>query len=906
MADIRKTFNFRDGVQVDDEVLVVRGNRVGLGTTSPDQLLDVRGNANITGVTSTVNFNVTGVGTFNQIKLGSGIILGNAGVITATTFSGDGASLTNIPTSQWTDVGAASIYNDGSVGVGTTNPANPFQVGGDPNNGIGVGFSTSGNIKASGIITATTFSGALNGSVTGNVTGNLTGNADTATYAGVAGVATVAQNLTGNPSISVTNVNASGVGTFPNLVTTDLSTVTLKGYNSLRAPHGTTVTIVVTVAAKTAAHRYNGSGSSNGFKLDGVEAPYLTLTPGRTYRFDVSDGTNAGHPLRFYYDVDKTTPYTTGVTASGNAGVSGSYVDLVISDTTPSVLHYQCSSHSKMGNSVQTGSNILDTEHNSQVRGTLTATSLVGALTGNVAGNVTGNLTGTAVTSTTFFGNVTGTGITATTFTGSLVGGVTGNVTGLINSVGVSTITRLSTTNITATGVSTFTDIDISGTADLPNVYTSGIGTFTRSFATNLNVSGVSTFGNNIVAQGNLDVDGLTTLDDVNVSAAATIAKAVISALNVSGVTTSTGGFVGALTGNATGLSGTPTVVVNGLTATTSKLGVSTATSIGIGTDTANANLQIHNASGASSIVVGQNSAVADNNLQLRYGGGASAYSTSDSVDLINYGDGNLNSFITGTSNFNWLKGNSNILMSLTDSGNLGIGKTDPTDRLHVQGNARITGVTTFTGNVTMSNLTVPILNIADVSANLIGNVNSAGISTFRLMHIDGVGEGIGVGGTASGNFINAGNTPLNTTFVGSATTNTSRIFSREGAVGVGTDRFTHLGGGSVPSLEVRGATMVHGGFFKVGGKSSPVTDQNARSLIDFSEATSAHDAGNPLAPVAYMIVPRGTTAQRNALRDGISGSTTLMTGSMFYDTDLNKLCVYDNGGWKGVTLGAL
>ena len=950
MADIRKTFNFRDGVQVDDEVLVVRGNRVGLGTTSPDQLLDVRGNANITGVTSTVNFNVTGVGTFNQIKLGSGIILGNAGVITATTFSGDGASLTNIPTSQWTDVGAASIYNDGSVGVGTTNPANPFQVGGDPNNGIGVGFSTSGNIKASGIITATTFSGALNGSVTGNVTGNLTGNADTATYAGVAGVATVAQNLTGNPSISVTNVNASGVGTFPNLVTTDLSTVTLKGYNSLRAPHGTTTTIVVTVAAKTSAHRYNGSGSSNGFKLDGVEAPYLTLTPGRTYRFDVSDGTNAGHPLRFYYDVDNTTQYTTGITPSGNAGVSGSYVDLVVSDTTPSVLHYQCSSHSKMGNSVQTGSNILDTEHNSTVRGSLTATSLVGNLTGDVTGNTLGIHTGAVNlgdnVKATFGGNSD-----AEIFHDASVGindfriidkvghlkletssdkdvqiktgatqkinlkavatqGVEINFDGTkrfeTTNIGATVSGELNTTNLKVTGVSTFTDIDLSGTADLTNVYTSGIGTFTRSFATNLNVSGVSTFGNNIVAQSNLDVDGLTTLDDVNVSSAATITKAEISALNVSGVTTSAGGFIGNVTGNATGLSGTPTVVVNGLTATTSKLGVSTATSIGIGTDTANANLQIHNASGASSIVVGQNSAVADNNLQLRYGGGASAYSTSDSVDLINYGDGNLNSFITGTSNFNWLKGNSNILMSLTDSGNLGIGKTDPTDRLHVQGNARITGVTTFTGNVTMSNLTVPILNIADVSANLIGNVNSAGISTFRLMHIDGTGEGIGVGGTASGNFINAGNTPLNTTFVGSATTNTSRIFSREGAVGVGTDRFTHLGGGSVPSLEVRGATMIHGGFFKVGGKSSPVTDQNARSLIDFSEATSAHDAGNPLAPVAYMIVPRGTTAQRNALRDGISGSTTLMTGSMYYDTDLNKLCVYDNGGWKGVTLGAL
>ena len=658
-----------------------------------------------------------------------------------------------------------------------------------------------------------------------------------------------------------------------------------------------------------------------------MQAPYLTLTPGRTYRFDVSDGTNAGHPLRFFYDVDKTTPYTTGVTVSGNAGVSGSYVDLVVSDTTPSVLHYQCQTHEKMGNSVQTGSNILDTEHDSTVRGTLTATTFIGNLTGNISSdtvvsgistfndkvdiNAQTELQNTIVTGFVTFFPTGGTKFfTTIDAKGDL--DVDGHTD--LDNVSISGVTtfagNIDATNINATGVGTFTDIDISGTADLPNVFTSGIGTFTRSFATNLNVSGVSTFGNNIVAQSNLDVDGLTTLDDVNVSSAATITKAEISALNVSGVTTSAGGFIGNVTGNITGtsggLTGTPNIVVGSLTATTTKLGVTTAISLGIGTDTANAEIQIHKPTGSSSIVIGQNSGTDDNNLELRYGGGASSYSTSDSVDLINYGDGNLNSFITGASNFNWLKGNANILMSLTDSGNLGIGKTDPTDRLHVQGNAKITGVTTFTGNVTMSNLTVPIINIDDVSANLVGNVNSAGISTFRLMHIDGVGEGIGVGGTASGNFINAGNTPLNTTFVGSATTNPSRIFSREGAVGVGTDRFTHLGGGSVPSLEVRGATMIHGGFFKVGGKSSPVTSQNARSLVDFSDTINSHDATNSLAPVAYMIVPRGTTAQRNALRDGVSSSATLMTGSMFYDTDLNKLCVYDNGGWKGVTLGAL
>ena len=55
MSNIRKTFNFRDGVQVDDEVLVVRGNRVGVGTTSPDELLDVRGNAKVIGILTANN-----------------------------------------------------------------------------------------------------------------------------------------------------------------------------------------------------------------------------------------------------------------------------------------------------------------------------------------------------------------------------------------------------------------------------------------------------------------------------------------------------------------------------------------------------------------------------------------------------------------------------------------------------------------------------------------------------------------------------------------------------------------------------------------------------------------------------------------------------------------------------------
>ena len=41
MANIRKSFNFREGVKVDDSVLVVAGTRVGIGTTVPIKDFDV-------------------------------------------------------------------------------------------------------------------------------------------------------------------------------------------------------------------------------------------------------------------------------------------------------------------------------------------------------------------------------------------------------------------------------------------------------------------------------------------------------------------------------------------------------------------------------------------------------------------------------------------------------------------------------------------------------------------------------------------------------------------------------------------------------------------------------------------------------------------------------------------------
>ena len=184
-------------------------------------------------------------------------------------------------------------------------------------------------------------------------------------------------------------VGGDASGSTDNIAYTGIVTAAqFSGYSHLIAPYGSTTTITVKVASKTSAHRYYNQGSGNGYVLDNVEAPFLTLTPGRTYRFDVSDSSNSGHPFRFYYDLDKTTQYTTGVT------VGSGYVDLEVTDTTPTVLHYQCSSHGNMGNSIQVNSNVVDTPSGGTVRGTLTATAFSGPLTGNVTGNLTGDVTG--------------------------------------------------------------------------------------------------------------------------------------------------------------------------------------------------------------------------------------------------------------------------------------------------------------------------------------------------------------------------------------------------------------------------------------------------------------------------------------------------------------------------------
>ena len=121
------------------------------------------------------------------------------------------------------------------------------------------------------------------------------------------------------------------------------------GYIGHRSPDATiTQTLTVTVATKTTEHTAYGDGSSSGYVIDGHEGPHLQLSRG-VYKFDTSDGTNSGHPFRFYEDEGKNIAFTSDVTTSGSGGSAGDHATLTIDDDTPTPLFYQCSSHGNMG-----------------------------------------------------------------------------------------------------------------------------------------------------------------------------------------------------------------------------------------------------------------------------------------------------------------------------------------------------------------------------------------------------------------------------------------------------------------------------------------------------------------------------------------------------------------------------
>ena len=185
MANIRKSFNFRNGVQVDNDNFIVNANGlVGIGTSIPTQSLDLIGNAQISGLTTTTTLGVAQTANFySDLKVGAAVTIDpTTGDVSATRFVGDASGLQNIfaiSTTGW--VAGVGLHTFRSIGIGTDNPEYNLQIEENPATGIGIGM-TNGNIIVSGNVTAAgNFIGSVTGNVLGDVTGNVTGVAASAT-----------------------------------------------------------------------------------------------------------------------------------------------------------------------------------------------------------------------------------------------------------------------------------------------------------------------------------------------------------------------------------------------------------------------------------------------------------------------------------------------------------------------------------------------------------------------------------------------------------------------------------------------------------------------------------------------------------------------------------------------------
>ena len=251
MANIRKSFNFRNGVQVDNDNFVVNANGlVGIGTSVPQNyLLNVFGDARTTGLTTTRDLFVSqnaevsgvttvGVLTASSIDIENGVNVG--GALTAATLKlTNGETVDNLigfaRTTFITDNSGVGLHTTSKIGINTT--TSPGASDSE--------LSVTGNVNVTGIVTANTFSGDLTGNV--NATSGVStftelkvGTAITMS-AGIVTATTFEGNLTGNVTGTATTAsnlsNATGITTgtinddrLPDVITSNINILTGTSY----------------------------------------------------------------------------------------------------------------------------------------------------------------------------------------------------------------------------------------------------------------------------------------------------------------------------------------------------------------------------------------------------------------------------------------------------------------------------------------------------------------------------------------------------------------------------------------------------------------------------------------------------------------------------------------------------
>ena len=167
---------------------------------------------------------------------------------------------------------------------------------------------------------------------------------------GVSGSANVGTaSVSDNEDLSVTGTSGTGA-TGSESFELEINETGVSGTGSVGTTEDDYLQYSITVA---------NSGSGNRYYVDSVLQQQLYLQEGKTYRFDQSNSSNSGHPIRLSTTPNGThgggSEYTTGVTTNGTPGSSGAYTEITVASGAPT-LYYYCTNHSNMGGTSYTPS----------------------------------------------------------------------------------------------------------------------------------------------------------------------------------------------------------------------------------------------------------------------------------------------------------------------------------------------------------------------------------------------------------------------------------------------------------------------------------------------------------------------------------------------------------------------
>jgi hypothetical protein len=571
MANYNKSFNFRNGVQVDDDNFIVNANGlVGIGTSIPREFLDVHGTAKVTGLVTATNLAITGVSTFySNVRVGSGItIYASTGIISATAFYGDGSNLLNVEqvaVDGWI-VNAGNLSTTSKVGIGTTLPNYSLQVGRDPITGNGFSIDAlTGNVNTTGIITASSFVGNLTGNVLGNVYGDIE-SIGISTFAtikvgtgvtisgGIVNSNRFVGNLTGN-------INSSGVSTF----------------STLQVGTGVTISGGI-VTATTFIGSLTGNVTGN---VTGIATTALTLSSSATISIT---SVNSGFTSTGIATITDTL-YVNGFPAKIGVGTNTApEADIEVNKTGISSIRVISSNNNiasiGIGRSAEIRTGNTDTFYSYSTRNSLdiinsNAENVNYYLDYGAAGLGTGNFNW-------IYGQSPSSPLMSLTYDGRLGLGIT-NPPSKLYVVGTSYITGITTidNNLTVTN-----DLNVNGNISFNGNLTGNLGITTISrlgIATNTILSNSYEFfvgGDPVFGNG-------VSITKTSIRASGNIQSTNIISTNINntGIITSTLGFDGPLTGNVTGnVTGTATTasnatnVLNGIVQNVSSVGIGTTT----------------------------------------------------------------------------------------------------------------------------------------------------------------------------------------------------------------------------------------------------------------------------------------------------------------------------------------